>query len=431
MIATYTFYWCQVSMAFLLVFIWLFVPTRYSILHRILIMAVFYGGCTLIDYLRFFVLEEGSTSILIFQTVIETVLLQGSVFLLCKYKDFRALFAGLTAAVVFLAGSKVAVMVLLATHSFMLSVAGQILTNGIVIGLLICFARENWLVLLESSWKYWRELCVIPALFWLVVYALTIWPQNVWEGENYKNLFAVMLLLVLLEASYVVMLLGIGYQHHITEIERDNEYLETYANRLKMEADRLREQETETAVLRHDLRHYFAQIQAYLALGDLDEAQDVLRQIDHKMLEIKPKRYCDNLAVNGVITYCKMLAERDQVKLTTRIEVPQKLAVNEFEFATVISNLLENAVYAAAKVEEPEKRQVSITVRGVKGKMMLEIKNSYAKLPEISRDTGLPVSENGEGHGYGLKSVLAFARKNGAIVDYEVEEDIVCARMLV
>lgn len=431
MIPTYTFYWCQVSLAFLLVFIWLFIPTRHRILHRILIMAVFYVGCTVIDHLRFFVLEEGNVSILIVQTVVESALLQGSILLLCKYKDFRALFAGLTAAVVFLAGSKVAAMVLLATNSVILSVAGQILINSIVIGLLISSARENWLVLLEGSWKYWRELCSIPALFWLVVYALTVWPQNVWEGDNYKNLLAVMVLLVLLEASYVVMLLGIGYQHHITEIERDNEYLETYANRLKMEADRLREQETETAVIRHDLRHYFAQIQSYLALGDLDEARDALKQIDQKMLEITPKRYCDNLAVNGVITYCKMLAERDQVKLTIRTEVPQKLSMNEFEFATVISNLLENAVYAAAKVENPEKRQAAITVRGVKGKMMVEIKNSYASLPEISQDTGLPVSENGEGHGYGLKSVLAFARKNEAIFDYEVEEDTVIVRMLV
>lgn len=416
-------------MVFMLTFIYFFIPTNLRLIRRIMIMAGIYVGCTFLDYLQYFVIRQDITQIL--QALFGAVILQGSVFALCKYKDFRALFSGLTTAVVLMIGNTIGIIAFIAAKSMAVSLGCQILTHSVVIFILIRFCRDNWFWLMEGRWNFWKVLCLIPCLFWMVTFALTIWPQSVWHGENYRNLLGVMILLILLEISYFIILSGVANQFKSAEKERENEYLENYAFRLKQEADHLRGQEAETAVFRHDLRHYLRQIKAYVDAGEIEEVNAVIRQLDQKVLEITPKRYCDNLAVNGVIAYCSMAAEREGVKLTTDVEVPQHLPINEFEFATVISNLLENAVNAAIRVPDPKKRCVSISAHGVKGQMMLEIKNTYTGKFEISSDTGLPVSTEGKGHGYGLKSVLAFARKHQAIFDYEIEDDTVSVRILV
>ncbi|MCI6465075.1 MULTISPECIES: sensor histidine kinase [Faecalicatena] len=419
----------QVSMVFMQIFIWYFVPTNLRLSRRIIIMAEIYVGCIFLDYMQYFVVKQDITQIL--QAFFGAVIVQGSLYRLCKYKDFRALFSGLTTAVVLIVGDTLGMIAFLATKSIIVSLASQILVHSLVILILVHFCRENWLWLLEGKWKFWGVLCLIPFLFWLVTYALTIWPQSVWNGDNYRNLLGVMILLILLETSYFIILAGVAHQFKMGEIEQENAYLETYASRLKNEAERLREHEAETAVFRHDLRHYFRQIQSYAAEGDIEEINKVMGQLDQKVLEITPKRYCDNLAVNGVITHCNTVAEREGVSLTIETEVPRKISINEFEFATVVSNLLENAVQAAAKVPNPDRRRAAISMHGVKGKLMLEISNSYVGDLEISPDTGVPVSKEEKGHGYGVKSVLAFARKNHAIFDYEVEKETVSVRLLV
>ncbi len=429
MIYLLTFLRAQVSMFFMLIFIWFFIPTDQRLFRRIAIMVEIYVGCTFLDYMQYFVIRHDITQIL--QSFFGAVILQGSVYRLCKYKDFRALFSGLTTAVVLIVGNTIGILAFVATKSMAVSLSCQFLIHSLVMLILAHYCRENWFWLLEGKRSFWGVLCLIPLLFWLVTYALTIWPQSVWNGDNYRNLLGVMILMILLETSYFIILAGVATQFKTGEIERDNEYLETYAARLKQEADRLREQEAETAVFRHDLRHYFRQIQAYAALGDIAEINEVIQQLDQKVLEITPRRYCDNLAVNGVIAHCSTIAEREGVELKIETEVPQHLSINEFEFATVVSNLLENAVHAAIRVSEPDRRKVSISIHGIKGQMILEISNSYAGKIEISPDTGLPVSNEGKGHGYGLKSVLAFARKNHAIFDYEVEKDMVSVRLLV
>lgn len=419
----------QVSMVFMQIFIYFFVPADVPLKRRIIIMAEIYVGCTFLDYMQYFVIKQDITQIL--QAFFGAVILQGSVFRLCKYKDFRALFSGLTTAVVLIVGNTIGIVAYIATRNIAVSLGCQILVHSMVIFTLIRFSRANWLWLMQGNWSFWGVLCLIPLLFWLVTYALTIWPQSVWNGDNYRNLLGVMILLILLETSYFIILAGVAHQFKTGEIERDNGYLETYAARLKQEADRLRDQESETALFRHDLRHYFRQIQAYAAAGNIEEVNKVLKLMDQKVLEITPKRYCDNLAVNGVITHCDAIAERERVRLDIDIEVPQHLSVNEFEFATVVSNLLENAVYGAMKVPEQDKRWAAITMHGIKGQMIVEVRNSYTGTLEISTDTGLPVAKEEKGHGYGLKSVMAFARKNHAIFDYDMEEETVSVRLLV
>ncbi len=149
------------------------------------------------------------------------------------------------------------------------------------------------------------------------------------------------------------------------------------------------------------------------------------------MEEEKPVRYCANLPVNSILTYAASRAKRMQIRFEVNVEMPGKLNINELDFATALSNLTENALNAAAETEDKELRFVTVTAKGVKSQLILEIRNGFGVMPEISKETGLPVSGKGQAHGLGLVSVLNFARNNDVVFDYSVEGDVFCVRLLV
>ena len=78
-------------------------------------MAEIYVGCIFLDYMQYFVVKQDITQIL--QAFFGAVIVQGSLYRLCKYKDFRALFSGLTTAVVLIVGDTLGMIAFLATKS--------------------------------------------------------------------------------------------------------------------------------------------------------------------------------------------------------------------------------------------------------------------------------------------------------------------------
>lgn len=256
-----------------------------------------------------------------------------------------------------------------------------------------------------------------------------MWPFNIYEMPS--NLSGVLCIVGLMIISYIMLFEIFERNQRDEEQRRDMEYLENYAIRLKHEADAVREKEQKMAVIRHDLRHYSILINSYPEEGKEQEIRALLREMDEHISRTRTVRYCENLAVNGILNYCARQAEEKGIIFEVRTEIPQRMELNEFEFATVVSNLLENALNAAALVEEPKRRAVRISTRSVKGRLILEISNGCVKEPQVSKLTGYPLSEGGTRHGYGMKSVRAFVEKNRAVFDFSVKEGIFYVRMLV
>jgi len=218
-----------------------------------------------------------------------------------------------------------------------------------------------------------------------------------------------MLLLIL---EYIFFVRMLSAREKLDEMKLDQEYMDVYAQKIQQEQDRMLKKEEELSIIRHDLRHYMKLAYAYITEGKIDKVRELLEQTDQRLEDTKPERFCENLSVNVVATYCMMLAQKKKVSLELDLQIPGKLRWNEYEYATVVSNLLENAIYAADMVADQEHRVVKAKAQQIKEQMVLEISNYYENEQKISRKTGLPISEKGTGHGFGMKSVKAFVEKN-------------------
>lgn len=421
------FWQFRLSSFFLLLFLFFFLPLGYKKSVSALLLLGSFTLTGTIDYICFIGMKNPGVPLPV--TFLEIFITQATPLIVCKYRDFRALFVGITASAYVLAGNIFGTLADIFGAGLFLCVMIQLVIH---IGLLAFFywkIRENFREILENTTIHWGAFCTIPALFYTIVYAITMWPASIYK--NPENMLGAVCVLALLVTSYMLIFEIFGQTKKDGELRQNMQYLEAYAQSLKHEADLVQEKEYEAAVLRHDTKHYALLINSYLDEGKPQEIRVLMEELDFRMQRTKPVRYCENLAINSVIVYSVKQAEKKGIRFEVKIEIPQKMNINEFEFATVVANLLENAINAAGEVKDKKKRYINLKAHVVKGQIIMEVKNSFEILPEISKKTGLPVSKRGDGHGYGMQSIQAFAEKNHALFDYSVNDGEFSVRLLV
>ena len=90
--------------------------------------------------------------------------------------------------------------------------------------------------------------------------------------------------------------------------------------------------------------------------------------------------------------------------------IPRQLPVNEYEFAMVLANLLENAISGVRELE-PENRHIEAKFHCTAEYLLIDMLNKYSGELSFDSLTGLPKSKKGGSHGLGMQSVLAFSDK--------------------
>ncbi len=145
----------------------------------------------------------------------------------------------------------------------------------------------------------------------------------------------------------------------------------------------------------------------------------------------RPERYCDNPAVNGVLSSYMTEAGLQKIPVTIQADIPVKLRVPDWELAVVIGNLLDNAIRACGELPESKPRHVSITSKQNGGQILIEIRNSCRQDVVFHAETGLPVSNRGKDHGIGMQSVAYFMEKYSGIFDCGMDGGEFFARILI
>ena len=177
----------------------------------------------------------------------------------------------------------------------------------------------------------------------------------------------------------------------------------------------------------HDRRHFNSMILHLLEQGEQEEARTYLKQ---QLAKTTPQSrvYCQNKAVNAVISSYISKAETSGVSVETNLDIPIQLSFDSVELALVVSNLLENAIQAVQLLPQEHPRVVHFTCHH-KERLLLEISNPCSE-HTILDHKGLPFSAQ-TGHGLGTKSVVAFASKYHAELLYSIRQNQFIVRLLI
>lgn len=185
---------------------------------------------------------------------------------------------------------------------------------------------------------------------------------------------------------------------------------------LTMESKRyeeLRSYMDKTRELRHDFRQHILVISQLSGSGNLTELQNYLAQINDGW-DKSYAGYCDNIAVDAVVSYYTAFAESHETKIDWNLNLPHNLPLKEAEYCVILGNLLENALRAVNTLPK-EQRYVNVISSLLSDTIIgISIDNPFSGKMKFGRN-GLPCSDR-EGHGIGLVSVLnTVKRYNGSM----------------
>lgn len=416
----------RISMLFLLLFQLSFLSCRYSRRRTALLAAAVWLVTAPLEYWQSSMPPERPMRVAI--TVAEIIIVQGAAMLFSRYRDFRALFVGLSSAAYVLVGNMLGAMVFNATGNLLPALGLQTVCHIVVLAVLYRYCRQDFLAEVGRS-RYWGYFCLVPALLYGIVYSLSVWPQSIYEQPS--NALAIVQVLLLMVVSYIMVFRTIARMRRDADTRRNEELLTASVRAMKREMEANQQNQLQLSILKHDMRHDNSVLLAYLEAGETDKVKTRLLEMNEDLAHIVTARYCGNLAVNSVLHTSAALAAQNDVTFRCKALLEKELPLPELELAAVISNLTKNAVQAAAQLPAGQERYVNVKICPVKQQLLIAVTNPYDGTLELSPETGLPRSAKGVGHGYGLQSVRFFAERSNAMFDCDTEDGVFSVRMLI
>lgn len=209
-------------------------------------------------------------------------------------------------------------------------------------------------------------------------------------------------------------------------LKKDKALLELSGKTMQQRISLMDESVRQMSVFRHDQRHLNATLLELIQSGQTDKAVALIAQ-QSDALPQKPAHYCDNIAVDAAVSYYAAMAAERGICCDLRMNIPEKLHCSELALSMVVSNLMENAVYACEKLDPDRERY--LRVRAVyTGQLILEVENPFSG--EVTFDeNGYPVSKE-TGHGWGSESVRTFVEETGGEIFYTADNGIFKVRLL-
>lgn len=276
--------------------------------------------------------------------------------------------------------------------------------------------------------NYSKKFCllfgIVPFVYYAFDYISTTYTDWLYSGSR----MAVQVFPSMLSVLYFVFII-IYYAENQKEqaYKKERDFMSAQLKQAKTEFEALSKMQDQTREYRHDMRHHFTLIQGWAAKGDSEKILEYLQTAESDIDAFTPVRYCENGTVNLLLSSFDSKASQAGVKLSVEAVLPEVVSISDTEICSLLSNSLENAITAAASVEDVEKRVVSMKIKEHKGKLLLAVENPYAG--EIRMKNGLPQTDC-ENHGYGTRSIVAVTKLHGGQTLFSAENGIFSLKVM-
>lgn len=289
---------------------------------------------------------------------------------------------------------------------------------------------------------------LLPLTYYILEYAFTVYTDLLYRGEaviiEFMDSFIVILYFIL--STVILALLN-----KKNTAERENIILSAAAAQAEKEIAQLSDYQKQAAIYRHDLRHHMNFIQSCLNDSRYTQAQDYIREICTSLDNSRITRYCDNEAVNLILS--SYIGKANEYNITTQISVS---AANLSDYkstdlCSLFANALENAINACRLVQTTQtainnshnsisdtasdytscyasdcgkvnsNRIITVKVFDKNNKLCINITNTYSVEPVFVNNT--PVSDK-TGHGIGIRSIISVIEKYNGVYDFFTEDGV-------
>ncbi len=309
------------------------------------------------------------------------------------------------------------------THLHAVYYTVRIITTLVVFVLLIRFVSTAAAELVQKPSKDLLIFSLLPFTYYIFDYATGVYTALLYSGKAVVTEFLGFALCI----AYLLFLLIYFRQYEEKrKAEQKNRLAEMQQAQSRKEIEAIKRSEYAVSLLRHDMRHFLANISSLLENKEYDKACTYISEVVSYTDRTAIRKYSKNETVNMILSSYGTKIEENRIDFRCFVEVPCQLTVSDVDLTSILSNALENALHAVLPLEE-EKRHIVFDMRMNDGKLLISCKNTFAEKPQMSG--GIPLTSRKE-HGFGTQSIRYVTEKLGGNCQFSLKDDWFVLRII-
>ena len=177
---------------------------------------------------------------------------------------------------------------------------------------------------------------------------------------------------------------------------------------------------------RHDYHNHLQVIKAQLALGETDQLQRYLDELEQDLDRVDSWIKSGNLMADAILNSKLSLAQQKRIRVNCKARLPENLPVEDVDLCVILGNLLDNALEACEQIpEEGRFLRVYLAVNG--RQLYMSIQNSAKE--ELNFNERNYITQKRGSHGFGMKRVSAVVEKYDGFLNLANEPGIFAAEV--
>ena len=172
----------------------------------------------------------------------------------------------------------------------------------------------------------------------------------------------------------------------------------------------------------HDLKHIIGKIEDKLTAEETDSLREAIKFYDANI-------NTGNEVLDVVLCEKAMLCEKNGIRFSCMADGTAVSFLPAVQLYSLFGNIIDNAVEAVGKLQEQEKKVISLVCGKDEHCAFLEESNYFSGQLPLSK--GLPETskEDSSRHGYGIKSIRYIAEQYGGSIEIQTEEQMFFLRV--
>lgn len=168
---------------------------------------------------------------------------------------------------------------------------------------------------------------------------------------------------------------------------------------------------------------------ALVEMKKIDELQEYLKELSDDLDSVHEFVRTGNAAVDAVISSKLDICKIKSISYETKLLLPANCWLTDIDLCTILGNLLDNAIEACEKFDNPEDRLIKVIICVLRGQFYISIVNSIKEPPKKKGDVF--VSTKGENHGFGIRRIDRTVHKYGGFVNRSFKDDTFTTEIMI
>lgn len=229
------------------------------------------------------------------------------------------------------------------------------------------------------------------------------------------NMYLIILLFDAIMCVIIFMYYGFLEEkdREIKELEKEQQFVELNNSYMQV----LEHQNNEMRMMFHDTKNH------YNAIANMDSAEKIHSYVDELFDDIQKYqiiKLTDNKMLDLLLSKYKAVCGSKNICFNIEVKTANLDYIDDSDLSILVCNLLDNAVESA---EQSAEKSIVFSLRRVNTFDVLNVINSCDTEPEIKGKIIKTSKKDKSAHGYGIKIISKYAKKNNAEYEWHYDNE--------